>query len=277
MNLYLPKKLARGKKLPVVVEIHGGPASSSVVRWNPQVGMLVARGFAVIQPNVRGSTGFGKQYEKADNGTKRMDAVKDLLAVNEWTRRQSWADPERIVAMGGSYGGYMTYMALGHQPEKWRAGVAMVGVVNLVTFLGTTTGAIRLAFREEFGELPKDEPFLKEVSPLTAVAKIKVPVFVYQGANDPRVPRSEQDQMVTALREAKIPVEYMVADDEGHSLSQRPNKLAFVSRSLRFLEQHLGLPGLPAGCPAPGAAKAAAGPAEKKPAEKKPAEKKPGG
>ncbi|MFZ5785329.1 MAG: prolyl oligopeptidase family serine peptidase, partial [Acidobacteriota bacterium] len=277
LNLYLPKKPPRGKKLPTVVEIHGGPASSSVVRWNPLVGLLVARGFAVVQPNVRGSTGFGKAYEKADNGPKRMDAVKDLLAVNEWVRKQGWADPERLVAMGGSYGGYMTYMALGHQPEKWRAGVAMVGVVNLVTFLRTTTGAIRLAFREEFGELPKDKAFLKEVSPLTVVGKIKAPLFVYQGANDPRVPRSEQDQMVTALRAAKIPVEYMVADDEGHSLNQRPNKLAFVGRSLRFLEQHLGLPGLPAGCQGSEtkAATAEKKPAEKKPAEKKPAEKKP--
>jgi dipeptidyl aminopeptidase/acylaminoacyl peptidase len=266
-NLYLPKKLPRGKKLPTVVDVHGGPASSSVVRWNPIVGMLVARGFAVVQPNVRGSTGFGKAYEKADNGRKRMDAVKDLLAVNEWVRKQSWADPERLVVMGGSYGGYMTYMALGHQPGKWRAGVGLVGVVNLITFLRNTTGAIRLAFREEFGKLPDDRAFLKEVSPISAARKIKAPLFVYQGANDPRVPRSEQDQLVTALRKARTPVEYMVADDEGHSLSQRANKLAFMGRALRFLEQHLGLPGLPAGCPAgaDSAEKAPTGKAPEKP------------
>jgi dipeptidyl aminopeptidase/acylaminoacyl peptidase len=262
LNLYLPKRVPRGKRLPVLVDVHGGPASSSTIRWNPIVGFAVARGYAVVQPNVRGSTGFGKSYERADNGAKRMDAVKDLAAVNEWVRKQSWADPERLVVMGGSYGGYMTYMALGHQPDKWRAGVGLVGVVNLISFLRTTTGAIRLAFVEEFGELPKDEKLLTDVSPLSVVKAIRAPLFVYQGENDPRVPRSEQDQLVNALRERKVPVEYLVAADEGHSLSQRPNKLAFTSRSLRFLAQHLGLPGLPEGC-----APAAAG-GEKKPGKK---------
>jgi dipeptidyl aminopeptidase/acylaminoacyl peptidase len=248
LNVYLPSRLPAGRKLPVIVAVHGGPAGSSSIRWNPMQSFWVARGFAVVEPNVRGSTGFGKEYEKADNGRKRMDAIKDLGAVNDWVRKQKWADTERIVVHGGSYGGYMTYMALGHQPGSWRAGVGLVGVVNLRTFLRTTTGAIRLAFAEEFGELDKDGAFLDSVSPIGAVKSMRAPLFVYQGQNDPRVPRSEQDQLVRALRRQKTTVEYMVAADEGHSLSQRGNKLSFVGRATRFLQQHLDLPGLPASC-----------------------------
>jgi dipeptidyl aminopeptidase/acylaminoacyl peptidase len=177
-----------------------------------------------------------------------MDAVRDVQAVNQWLRQQPWADPDRLVIFGGSYGGYMTYMALGHQPTLWRAGIGLVGVVNLITFLKNTSGAIRLAFREEFGQLETDGPFLKEVSPIAAVKQMRAPLFVYQGENDPRVPRTEQDQLVLALRKRHVSVEYLVAADEGHSLSQRHNKLAFVSRATRFLEQHLGLPGPPEGC-----------------------------
>jgi dipeptidyl aminopeptidase/acylaminoacyl peptidase len=250
VNVYLPRRLPPGKKLPVIVWVHGGPASASAVGWDPLLALWIAHGFAVVEPNVRGSTGFGKSYERADNGRKRMDAVKDLEHVNRWIREQPWADTERLVVGGGSYGGYMTYMALGHQPDLWHAGVGLVGVVNLVTFLKTTTGAIRLVFRDEFGELPQDREFLLRVSPLTAVREMADPLFVYQGANDPRVPRSEQDQLVRALRKQDIPVEYMVAADEGHSLSQRHNKLQFAGRSVRFLEQHLGLPGIPEACEA---------------------------
>jgi dipeptidyl aminopeptidase/acylaminoacyl peptidase len=248
VNIYLPKKLPRGKKLPTIVSVHGGPAASSYATWNPMNAFWVSRGFVVVEPNVRGSTGFGKAYERADNGRKRMDAVRDVQAVNQWLRQQPWADPDRLVIFGGSYGGYMTYMALGHQPTLWRAGIGLVGVVNLITFLKNTSGAIRLAFREEFGQLETDGPFLKEVSPIAAVKQMRAPLFVYQGENDPRVPRTEQDQLVLALRKRHVSVEYLVAADEGHSLSQRHNKLAFVSRATRFLEQHIGLPGPPEGC-----------------------------
>jgi dipeptidyl aminopeptidase/acylaminoacyl peptidase len=279
VNVYLPARLPAAHKLPVIVSVHGGPAAASSIRWNPMLMFWVSRGFAVVEPNVRGSTGFGKEYEKADNGPRRLDAVKDLGAVNDWVRSQKWADTERLVVHGGSYGGYMTYMALGHQPEKWRAGIGLVGVVNLRTFLRTTTGAIRMAFVEEFGELPKDGSFLDSVSPIAAVARMRAPLFVYQGANDPRVPRSEQDQLVRALRKRKVPVEYVVADDEGHSLSQRENKLAFASRSIRFLSQHLDLPGLPDACKVQAASaqseeKPKAAPAAEEPKAAKGAKKK---
>ncbi len=249
-NLYLPYRLPRRKKLPVLVKIHGGPASSSAIGWSPMVSFWISRGFAVLEPNVRGSTGFGKSYEQADNGDLRMNAVKDLESVNEWIRKQPWADVDRIAIFGGSYGGYMTYMAVGHQPSLWRAGIGLVGVVNLVTFLKHTTGAIRLILRDEFGQLPEDKAFLKNISPISVVAKIKAPLFVYQGEHDPRVPRSEQDQLVHSLRLRNIPVEYMVATHEGHSLAQKRTIMQFIGRSMRFLEQYLDLPGLPEDCKA---------------------------
>ncbi|MCK5800539.1 MAG: S9 family peptidase [Deltaproteobacteria bacterium] len=256
INVYLPKKRKRNIKLPVLVSVHGGPAASSTVSWNPFIAFWIARGYAVVQPNVRGSTGFGKAYEQADNLKKRMDAVKDLAAVNTWIRKQPWADANKLAVFGGSYGGYMVYMAMGHQSDRWAAGVGAVGVVNLRTFLATTTGAIRHAFRKEFGVLDKDGAFLDSVSPIHAVARFKKPLLVYQGATDPRVPRSEQDQLVRALRKRGVPVEYMVADDEGHSLSHKHTKLEFIGRMMRFLDQHLGHGKLPPSCaknPAPGA------------------------
>lgn len=249
INVYLPKKRAAGAKLPVLVSVHGGPAAASRVAWSPFIAFWISRGFAVVEPNVRGSTGFGKDYEQADNLKKRMDAVKDLGAVNDWIRKQPWAAGDKQVVFGGSYGGYMTYMALGHQPKKWALGVGAVGVVNLRTFLKTTTGAIRHVFREEFGVLPKDGAFLDSVSPITVANRVERPVLIYQGATDPRVPRSEQDQMVRALRKQGVVVEYMIAMDEGHSLSHKHTKTELVGRMARFMDQHLGRE-LPAACKA---------------------------
>jgi dipeptidyl aminopeptidase/acylaminoacyl peptidase len=249
INVYLPTKRAAGAKLPVLVSVHGGPAGASRVAWSPFIAFWISRGFAVVEPNVRGSTGFGKDYEQADNLKKRMDAVKDLGAVNDWIRKQPWADGDKQVVFGGSYGGYMTYMALGHQPKKWALGVGAVGVVNLRTFLKNTTGAIRHVFREEFGVLPRDAAFLDSVSPITVVDRVERPALIYQGATDPRVPRSEQDQMVRALRKQGVVVEYMIAMDEGHSLSHKHTKTELVARMARFMDQHLGRP-LPAACKA---------------------------
>jgi dipeptidyl aminopeptidase/acylaminoacyl peptidase len=249
MNVYRAAAGGNARR-PVLVSVHGGPASASTIRWSPFTGFFVARGWAVVEPNIRGSTGFGKDYERADNGPKRMDALRDLERVNEWVKKQPWADPDRVVVYGGSYGGYMTYMALGHQPDRWRAGVGLVGIVNLKTFMVTTAQVIREAFREEFGELEKDAPFLDSISPLRVLDRVRAPLFVYQGATDPRVPRAEQDQLVGALRQRRHPVEYMIAPDEGHSLSHRHTQLAFLSRVHRFLDVHLGRPGVPAACAA---------------------------
>jgi len=188
---------------------------------------------------VRGSSGYGRAFEAADNGEKRLDAFKDIETSGRWVAKQPWADKDRLVVFGGSYGGYTTLIALSRWPDIWRAGVDLFGVVNLKTFMATTSGLIRHIFLLEFGDPDKDAAFLASISPSTDVDKIVDPTFVYAGANDPRVPRSESDMITKALRQRKIPSEYMVAENEGHSLARRENQLAFSARCARFLETHL--------------------------------------
>ena len=243
-NVYLPA-MATEKKLPVVVVYHGGPAGSSAIRWSPAARFFTALGYAVVEPNVRGSGGFGRAFEMADNGPKRLDSFKDVETTARWAASQPWADASRMVVYGGSYGGYTVLIALERWPDIWRAGVDLVGVANMTTFLRTTSGLIREIFKLEFGDVDKDAAFLATISPIEQVDKIVKPLFVYAGANDPRVPRPESDQIVRALRDRKVPVEYMVADNEGHSMARRENQVAFYSRSAAFLEKQMAEPPKP--------------------------------
>jgi dipeptidyl aminopeptidase/acylaminoacyl peptidase len=238
VNVFLPAG-AKGKKLPVIVSYHGGPSGSSSIRWSPLSRFFLGQGYAWIEPNVRGSSGFGRAYEAADNGARRLDAFKDIEATGRWAAAQPWADKDRVVVFGGSYGGYTVLVALTRMPDIWRAGVDLFGVANLKTFMATTSGFIREIFLLEFGDPDKDAAFLDSISPLRDADKIVDPLFVYAGANDPRVPRSESDLIVKALRARSVPVEYMVAANEGHSLSHRENQVAFYARAARFLENHL--------------------------------------
>lgn len=237
-NVYLPAG-EQGKPHPVIVSYHGGPAGVSMIRWNAGTAYFVSLGYAVVEPNVRGSSGYGRAFEAADNGPRRLDAFKDIETSARWVAQQPWADKDRLVVFGGSYGGYTTLVALSRWPDIWRAGVDLFGVANLKTFMATTSGVIRQIFLLEFGDPDKDAAFLASISPLGDVGKIVDPTFVYAGANDPRVPRSESDLIVKALRQRGIAAEYMVADNEGHSLSRKENQLAFYARCARFLEQHL--------------------------------------
>jgi dipeptidyl aminopeptidase/acylaminoacyl peptidase len=243
VNVLLPK--GRSGKLPVIVSYHGGPAGSSRIRWSALSAFYLAQGYAWVEPNVRGSTGFGRAYEEADNGPRRLEAFKDIETTGRWVATQPWADPKRVVVFGGSYGGYTVLIGLTRMPDLWRAGVDLFGVANVRTTLTTTMGLIREVFVLEFGDADKDAAFLESISPLNDVDKIVAPLFVYAGANDPRVPRSESDMIVRALREHRVPVEYMVADNEGHSLARKENLVQFLARSERFLEQHLGAAATP--------------------------------
>jgi len=240
VNVYLPE--GRKGKLPVIVSYHGGPAGSSKVRWSGLTAFFVSQGYAWVEPNVRGSSGFGRAFEEADNGKGRLEAFKDIEATGRWAAAQRWADPARVVVLGGSYGGYTVLVGLTRMPTLWRAGVDLFGVADLSTFMSTTSGLIREIFLLEFGDPDKDRAFLESISPLRDADKITAPLFVYAGANDPRVPRSESDLIVKALRGRNVPVEYMVANDEGHSLARRENMVEFAARAARFLEKYAGPP-----------------------------------
>lgn len=239
-NVYVPRE--RAGRLPVIVMVHGGPAASSSVGYSPFIRFYTSQGFAVVEPNVRGSTGFGRAYEQADDRDKRLDAVEDLASIAKWVRSQEWADGSRMAIWGGSYGGYMTLMGLTRQPELWRAGVDLVGPSSWRSFMATTTGMIRTVLSKEFGSVETDGEFLDSISPLRDVDRIRSALFVFQGANDPRVPRSESDVVVASLRRRDVPVEYMLAPDEGHSLDRRHNQVAFLARTTHFLQRHLAAP-----------------------------------
>ncbi|MHB1986953.1 MAG: S9 family peptidase [Acidimicrobiales bacterium] len=224
--------------LPVVVVIHGGPESQSVLSFNPVVQALVARGFAVLVPNVRGSTGYGRRYASLDDTVRRLDSVKDLAAIHSWLE-SAGLDPKRAALYGGSYGGYMVLAGVAFQPELWAAGVDIVGISDLATFLENTSGYRRAHREREYGSLVDDRAFLEAASPLRRADDIEAPLFVIHGENDPRVPVSEARQLVSSLERRGIAHELLVFADEGHGLAKLANRLVAFPRAIAFLEEHL--------------------------------------
>jgi dipeptidyl aminopeptidase/acylaminoacyl peptidase len=224
---------------PVVVRLHGRPESQWPPWLAPHDATLVAQGFAVVAPNVRGSTGYGRTYVHLDDVDKRLDSVRDLAGLHDWMATQPDLDETRAALYGGSYGGYMVLAGLAFQPERWAAGVEIVGISNLVTFLENTSDW-RRAFRErEYGSLEHDRDLLLEASPITHVDAMRAPLFIIHGANDPRVPLSEAEQIHRVLSERGIRTELLVYDDEGHGLSKLANRLDAYPRAVAFLQEVL--------------------------------------
>jgi dipeptidyl aminopeptidase/acylaminoacyl peptidase len=236
--LFTPRG-AEPRGLPVVVYVHGGPESQYRPNFNPVVQHLVNQGYAVLAPNVRGSTGYGFAYQSLDDVRLRMDSVNDLRHAALWLAESGIADPRRIAVMGGSYGGFMVLSAITTYPDLWAAAVDIVGIANFVTFL-EHTGPWRRKLREaEYGSLEHDREFLLENSPINHVDRITTPLFVVHGANDPRVPVGEAEQVVAALRARHVPVEYLRFEDEGHGLQKRANRLVAYPQIARFLDRYL--------------------------------------
>jgi dipeptidyl aminopeptidase/acylaminoacyl peptidase len=229
----------QGQRPPCVVFVHGGPEGQYRPTFQPIVQYLASAGFAVLAPNVRGSTGYGKTYTHLDDVRKRMDSVADLAHAVYWLRDSGRADPQRIAVYGGSYGGFMVLSALTTYPDLWAAGVDLVGIANFVTFL-ERTGPWRRHLREaEYGSLENDRDFLEEISPITKVDRIRAPLLVIHGANDPRVPIGEAEQMVAQLRSLGRSVEFLRLDDEGHQIAKLHNKLVAYPMAADFLKRHL--------------------------------------
>ncbi|HEX2107691.1 MAG TPA: S9 family peptidase [Rubrobacteraceae bacterium] len=232
--LYEPEEV----NAPVVVNVHGGPESQSRPGFAPVTQYLLHRGYAVFFPNVRGSTGYGKAYTHLDDVEKRMDSVRDLAYAAHWLRGRGH---ERVAVMGGSYGGFMVLAALTEYPELWSAGVDIVGIANLVTFL-ENTGSYRRGLREpEYGSLEKDREFLESISPIYKAGNIRAPLMVIHGKNDPRVPVGEAEQIVERVRENGGRVEYLLYEDEGHGLAKLKNRLDAYPRIAAFLDEHLAV------------------------------------
>jgi dipeptidyl aminopeptidase/acylaminoacyl peptidase len=241
--LYMPKPGAgaagAAHRHPAVVLVHGGPESQSRPTFQPVIQYFVNRGFAVLAPNIRGSTGYGRKYHMLDDARLRGDAIKDIAAAAAWLKASDRIDGDRLAVMGGSYGGYMTLAAVTFHPDLWAAAVDIVGISSFRSFL-KNTGAWRQTHRaSEYGDPVKDAEFLDSISPLNFVDRITAPLFVVQGANDPRVPRTEAEQIVESLKRRGRPVEYMVFDDEGHGVVKLANRIKAYGAIADFLDQHL--------------------------------------
>jgi dipeptidyl aminopeptidase/acylaminoacyl peptidase len=202
---------------------------------------FVAEGYAVVAPNVRGSTGYGKRYAHLDDVRLRLDSVRDLAAIHAWLAGVG-LDPRRAVLYGGSYGGYMVLSGLALQPELWAAGVDIVGMSSLVTFLENTAEWRRAVREREYGRLDRDRDFLRQASPITHVDRMRAPLFIIHGANDPRVPVGEARQIHEVLRGKGVATEMLIYDNEGHGLARLENRLEAYPRVLAFLDRVLQRP-----------------------------------
>ncbi|MBI3193468.1 MAG: S9 family peptidase [Ignavibacteriae bacterium] len=239
--LYKPPAKFTGK-YPVIINIHGGPEGQSRPGFLGRNNFFLNEmGVAMIFPNIRGSTGYGKTFVKLDNGFKREESYKDIEVLLDWIKQQPYLDGNRIMITGGSYGGHMTLAISTFYSDKIRCSIDIVGMSNLVTFLERTEAYRRDLRRVEYGD-ERDETmrvYLNKIAPLNNVGKIKKPMFVIQGKNDPRVPYTEADQIVASLKKSNTPVWYLMASDEGHGFAKKKNQDFQFYATVMFMREFL--------------------------------------
>ncbi len=239
--LNMPPPRFSGRR-PVLVQIHGGPEAQAKVGFMGRYNFLIDElGIAVIQPNVRGSSGYGKTFLALDNGHLREDSVKDIGALLDWIATQPGLDASRVLVAGGSYGGYMSLAVSTHYPDRIAGAIDVVGISSFVSFLNNTESYRRDLRRVEYGDErdPAMRAFLEQISPLTQADRIKKPLFVVQGKNDPRVPYTEAEQIVAKLREKDVPVWYLRAENEGHGFARKENADFQFYTTVEFLRRTL--------------------------------------
>ena len=237
---YRPPKQFSGKR-PVVIDIHGGPEYQAFPDFLGRDNyFLLELGTALIAPNVRGSTGYGKTFSKLDNGLKREDSVKDIGALLDWIAGQPELDASRVMVTGGSYGGYMTLATATMYDRRICCSVAVVGISNFITFLTNTQSYRRDLRRVEYGDErdPATRAFMERIAPINNAGKITKPLFVVQGANDPRVPKTEADQIVATVKKNGA-VWYLLAKDEGHGFRKKPNQDFQFYATVLFMQKYL--------------------------------------
>lgn len=236
--LYVPAgKIAQN--LPVVIEIHGGPEGQEMPSFNEFIQYLLSEGIAVVAPNVRGSTGYGKAYSHLDDVEKRLDSVRDIESLVAHLISTGVAAKGKLAVTGTSYGGFMTLSCAARYPGLWACAIDTVGMYNLVTFLENTAAYRRPHRESEYGSLEKHRDVLERVSPAAKIGDISAPIMIIQGKNDPRVPVTEAEQAAEALRALGRTVEYLCYDDEGHGIAKLKNRLDCYPRMAAFLKQYL--------------------------------------
>lgn len=224
---------------PVLVFVHGGPESQIRSAYNPFLQYFIHRGYAVCTPNVRGSSGYGKTNIHLDDKRKRMDSVKDLVSLVDWLKAEGNADPSKIAVMGRSYGGFMVLAAVTHYPELWAAGIDIVGISSFKSFLQNTSVWRRKVREAEYGSLEEDSDFFDQIDPIHHTSKITAPLLVLHGANDPRVPVAEAEQIVADLEARNHPVQYICFEDEGHFFVKTENNITAYTEVANFLDKWL--------------------------------------
>ena len=246
--VYRPDSAAFPGPRPVVIQIHGGPELQARPGFDAYVQYLRGTlGYAVILPNVRGSSGYGKSWLKADDGYRRMDAVRDIGALLDWIGTRPDLDPARVAVSGRSYGGFMSLASLAEYGPRLKAGISAVGISHFPTFLKKTSGYRRDLRRAEYGDErdPRMAAFLDSISPLTRADRIRTPLLLMHGRNDPRVPYGESERIFAALKARKVPAWFLTFEDEGHAVREQDDQKAQWRAETGFLAQHLGTPAAP--------------------------------
>ncbi len=235
--LYRPRN-AKGRG-PIVLSFHGGPEGQERPGFSSTYQALLAQGIAVLAPNVRGSSGFGKKFVNLDNGALRENGVKDIKATIDYVVKSGVGDPKRIGIMGGSYGGYMVAAGLTQYPDEIAAGANLFGIVNFETFFKHTQPWMAAISKIEYGDPDTQAEMLKSLSPIHRIDKIKSPTIVLHGANDTNVPVIEAEQMVASLKKRGVPVEYVLFPDEGHGWRKMPNRIRSTVEIVRWFDKYL--------------------------------------
>ena len=238
--LYVPKG-KEAKNLPVLIEIHGGPEGQQMASFDDILSYVVSEGIAVVAPNVRGSTGYGKTYTHLDDVEKRLDSVQDIESLVHHLIETGIADPEKIAVSGTSYGGFMTLSCAARYPDLFCAAVDTVGMYNLVTFLERTAGYRRAHRESEYGSLETDRELLYQVSPIAKVDDIKGPLMIIHGTNDPRVPVYEAQNATEYLTNKGVEVQFLEYKDEGHGIHKIENRMDCYPKVINFLHEKMGL------------------------------------
>jgi dipeptidyl aminopeptidase/acylaminoacyl peptidase len=248
--MFVPEGFQKGRPVPFVVYYHGGPESQNRPGFSATLQYLVARGYGLLMPNVRGSTGYGREFHMLDDYKKRWDSVRDGVDAAEWLVKEGYAKPGAIATYGGSYGGFMSVACIVEDQERvdsgarkerlFGAAVNVVGIVNMQTFLEKTSGYRRKLREVEYGPL-EDKEFLKSISSIHKVDKLNVPFFIAHGFNDPRVPVEEAMQLAVALKDRNKSPRVFVAPDEGHGFAKLDNRIYFNERAVQFLDETIGV------------------------------------
>jgi len=237
--MWVPFNLKRDSSNPALVLPHGGPTGQHVDYWSPQVAAFVSRGYICIAPNVRGSTGYGTEFQKANYKDLGGGDLQDEVYAAKFMEATGYADPKKIGITGGSYGGYMTLMAVGKTPDVWAAGVEQYGIINWFTMLQHEDAQLQEYEKSLLGDPEKDRKIYEQDSPITYIHKVKAPLLVLQGENDPRVPKEEAEQVVDSLKKDGKVVDAHYYPNEGHGFAKRENRIDAIRRSVDWFDKYL--------------------------------------